>query len=262
MGNLLDLVRDLSHGLRPPADADLRSFEQTLADLIVSADGLSDGDVKRLLQDVGLGLEGKLRALTEGSGGTEGVRRLAQADLKAALLRLAAALNDPGRIGEVGDADLLETLRGRVGEALRHLEHLQLLNLPARDDPNAHLFLQLPLLFGQERTTADLRAFYAERDGRRQIDPENVRVVLRLDLTHLGRVGVDLRVANRIVDCRIDVDGEAQRALFSEAGEDLKAGLERCGYAVRKVACEVRPPAPEEGAPEERRSKIGLDVRA
>ncbi|MBI2950981.1 flagellar hook-length control protein FliK [bacterium] len=261
IGNLLDLIRGLSPGLRSPAEANLRALEETLSALLMSAEGLDAGDLRRLIDDLGLGLEGKLRALTERPPDSQDLQRLSQTDLKAALLRLRAALNDPARIG-ADDTALLETLRGRADEALRHLEHLQLLNLPAQRDPAPHLLLQIPLLFGQERTSADLRVFYAEKEGRRQIDPENARLLLGLDLAHLGRVEVDLRVTNRTVDCRIDVEGEAQRDLFSEAQGDLRAGLEGCGYAVRRVACEVRPPAPDEGAPKEGQAKIGLDVRA
>lgn len=268
IGNLLDLIRSLSPGLRPPAETELRALEETLSALLVSAEGLDAGDLRRLIDDLGLGLEGKLRALTEHPPEPLNPQGLSQTDLKAALLRLRAALSDPARIGaddaadRRSDAALIETLRGRVDEALHRLEHLQLLNLPAQRDPAPHLLLQIPLLFGQERTSADLRVFYAEKEGRRQIDPENARLLLGLDLAHLGRVEVDLRVTNRTADCRIGVEGEAQRDLFSEAQEDLRAGLEGCGYAVRRIACEVRPPAPEEGAPEEGRTKIGLDVRA
>ena len=122
--------------------------------------------------------------------------------------------------------------------------------------------LQLPLLFGQERTTAELRVFYEARDGQRRIDPENARIALRLDLVHLGRVEIDLRVVSRIVDCRIAVDGAAQQTLFNEAQETLKAGLEGVGYRVRKVACEVRAETEDADAPEGRQTRIGLDVRA
>lgn len=260
LGDLLDLIRTLSRGLRPPAEADLRALEGALAGLLADAEGLSSEDLRRLLSDVGLGLEGKLKALMERPEG--GLGRLSQTDLKASLLRLQAALKDPARGGDADDAALLETLRGRVGETLHHLEHLQVLNLPAQNDPTPHLFLQVPLLFGQERTSADLRVFYARKEGQRHIDPENVRLFLSLDLAHLGRVEVDLRVVNRIVDCRIDVDGEAQRGLFGEAQGDLKTGLEGCGYTVRKIACEVRTPAPDASAQEEGQAKIGLDVRA
>jgi hypothetical protein len=259
LGNLLDLIRGLSPGLRSPAEAELRALEEALSALLTSAEGLDAGDLRRLFDDLGLGLEGKLRALTERPPDPQGLQRLSQTDLKAILLRLRAALSDPDRTGDVA---LIETLRGRADEALHRLEHLQLLNLPAQRDPAPHLLLQIPLLFGQERTSADLRVFYAEKEGRRQIDPENTRLLLGLDLTHLGRVEVDLRVTNRTVDCRIDVEGEAQRDLFSEAQGDLRAGLEGCGYAVRRIACEVRPPPPEASAPEEGRTRIGLDVRA
>jgi hypothetical protein len=257
---LLDLIRNLSRALRPPAEAGLRPLEETLTSLLMN--GLSAEDIRRLLNDLGLGLEGKLKALAERPEASEELQRLSQTDLKAALLRLLAALNDPARIGDADEAALLETLRGRANEALRHVEGLQIFNLPAQGDPDAHLFLQIPLLFGQEKTSADLRVFYAEKEGRRRIDPENVRLVLALDLAHLGRVEVDLRVASRVVDCRIDVDGEAQQALFSAAQGDLKAGLEGCGYTVRKVACEVRRETPEAGGPEKGQPRIGLDVRA
>jgi len=257
IGGLLDLIRDLAPGLRAPAEADARALERTLTDLLVSGEGVSEADLRRLTQDGGLGLEGKLKALMGKAGGEEGLARLAQTDLKAALLRLEAALSDPGQGGVAG-----ETLRGRVGEALRHLEGIQIHNLPARDDPNAYLLLHLPLLFGQERTPAELRVFYEARNGQRRIDPENTRIALRLDLAHLGRVEIDLRVVSRIVDCRIAVDGAAQLALFDGERETLKAGLEGIGYSVRKVACEVRAEAERADVPEERQARIGLDVRA
>ena len=257
IGSLLDLIRDLSPGLRDAAEADARALELALTGLMVGGEEISEADLRRLLRDGGLGLEGKLMALAEGAVEKEALQRLTQTDLTAALLRLAAALNDPGRGGDADGA-----LRGRTGDALRYLEHLQIVNLPARDDPNAHLLLQFPLLFGQERTTAELRIFYSAREGRRRIDPENVRVALRLDLAHLGGVEVDLRVVAQVVDCRIEVDGAAQQALFNGEQEALRAGLEGAGYRVRKVACEVRPETERADASGGGQARIGLDVRA
>ena len=263
LGNLLDLIRGLYRGTGSSVDSEMKSFEKTLVDLFVGAEMISGGELRRMVQNLGLGMEGKLRMMTEKPESTGTLQHLFQTDMKAALLRLGAILSDPKHIGglDAGDAALLETLKGRVGQALGHIEHLQLLNLPARD-PDPHLYLQLPVRFGEEGTTVDLRVFYSEQEGQRKIDPENVRLVMRLDLTHLGKVEVDLRIANRIVDCRIDVDDEAQRALFNAGSDDLKAGLEGSGYQVRKLGCEVRPAQSEEGGSEEGGTKIGLDVRA
>jgi hypothetical protein len=264
LGGLLDMIRGLARDTKVPISADIREFERSLTDLLTSAEGLSEGDVRRMVRNLGLSLEGRLRALAEGAGSADDLADLTRGDLKAALLRLEAALRDPGRLAgsEAGERDLLAALGDRVGGAIRGLEHLQILNLPARHDPNPLLCLPIPLLFGGERVNGELRLFGEGRGAEGRIDPDHVRLVLRLDLAHLGPVTVDLRIEGRSVACRIGVAGEAQRKLFQEGQEGLKAGLSECGYTVGRIACEIGPEPESETGPAQEAAKIGLDVRA
>lgn len=258
LGGLVEGLAAFMRALRLPtrAEVDLADLAGRLRAAIPEAGVLTGDSLRRLLDELGLDLEGKLAAWV--ASGREGVPDGLDRTLKLALLRLMSSL-------QAHDPDLLDTesrramgaLQERIGETLRFLDTLQASNLPSA--ARESLSLQIPLLFNGQMTTADLRIFYREEGGRRRIDPDNVRVSLSLDLTGLGPLRIDLSAVDRRAVCRIHAADEGRAAFLQGAADELKAGLERCGYAVSDITCRILEDA--EGDDTRGVPTVGLDLR-
>jgi len=258
LGGLVEGLAAFVRALRLPvrSDVDLASLVDRLRAVIPEAGALTGDALRRLLNDLGLDLEGKLAAWM--AAGREGLPDGVDHTLKLALLRLMSSLQAPGADllhGESGRT--MGALQERIGETLRLLDTLQASNLPS--PTRECLSLQIPLLFDGQVTTADLRIFYREEGGRRHIDPDHVRVSLSLDLTGLGPLRIDLSAVGRRAVCRIHAADEGRAAFLQDVADDLRTGLERCGYAVSDIACRVLQES--EGDDTGRPPAVGLDLR-
>ena len=95
------------------------------------------------------------------------------------MLRLLAQLE-----GLDGADGQVQTLLGRVRDTLQSLDTMQAVNVPTEN--RDALMLQLPFMMDGQPTTADLQLFYQKR-GDGQIDPDNLRFTLAVDLSGLGK---------------------------------------------------------------------------
>jgi hypothetical protein len=183
--------------------------------------------------------------------GQDGLPEDVKDSLRGSLLRLLAQLE--GLDGENGQVQML---LGRVRDTLQTLDTMQAVNVPTEN--RDALVLQLPFMMDGQPTTADLQLYYQKR-GDGQIDPNNLRFTLALDLSGLGPVRFELTAVNKRASLRIYAADET-RAKFLE-GElgDLQAGLENCGYAIADIACRVADA--RDDLPLDRPPTVGVDFR-
>jgi len=91
----------------------------------------------------------------------------------------------------------------------RLTDHLRLLN-----NINQFAYMQIPVIIGEERKTAELYMF--KRKGGKRADPENVNILLALDLENMGRWEALINFRNKDVSIQMEVRGEDEKNHFSE----------------------------------------------
>lgn len=89
----------------------------------------------------------------------------------------------------------------------RLTNHVRLLN-----NIDQFVYLQLPVLIGDERKTAELYMF--KKKGGKRADPDNVNILLALDLENLGRWEGLINFRNRNVSVQMEVRGVAEKEFF------------------------------------------------
>jgi hypothetical protein len=246
-GDLTGLLRGLR--LRQNTELNLASLADQLADALPEGGQLTAETLRKLVGDLGVDLEGRLAQwLLQGQ---DGLPEDVKDSLRGSLLRLLAQLE--GLDGENGQVQML---LGRVRDTLQTLDTMQAVNVPTEN--RDALVLQLPFMMDGQPTTADLQLYYQKR-GDGQIDPNNLRFTLALDLSGLGPVRFELTAVNKRASLRIYAADET-RAKFLE-GElgDLQAGLENCGYAIADIACRVADA--RDDLPLDRPPTVGVDFR-
>ncbi|MFT5366675.1 MAG: hypothetical protein ACI8V2_001624 [Candidatus Latescibacterota bacterium] len=246
-GDLTGLLRGLR--LRQNTELNLASLADQLADALPEGGQLTAEALRKLVGDLGVDLEGRLAQwLLQGQ---DGLPEDVKDSLRGSLLRLLAQLE--GLDGENGQVQML---LGRVRDTLQTLDTMQAVNVPTEN--RDALVLQLPFMMDGQPTTADLQLYYQKR-GDGQIDPNNLRFTLALDLSGLGPVRFELTAVNKRASLRIYAADET-RAKFLE-GElgDLQAGLENCGYAIADIACRVADA--RDDLPLDRPPTVGVDFR-
>ena len=97
-------------------------------------------------------------------------------------------------------------------------------------------YMQLPVIIGQERKTAELYLF-RRKGGGKKIDPDNVNILLALDLEYLGHWEALLNIRNKDVSVRMEVPGAAEKDYFNRNTVLLHKMLEEAGF--RLVSTDV-----------------------
>lgn len=151
------------------------------------------------------------------------------------------------------DDVLVPSLRNAVEAAVRALDTLRLAASPG--EAREELVLQLPLAFGDERATADLRI--RSQEGGSGGDPRTTSITIRISLSQLGDVSVTLSIRGSRATCRITApDGERSQWL-NQAARELEDGLRAVDLHVGRVV--VRTAAIDaETAP----TRVGIDLKA
>lgn len=195
-------------------------------------DALARG-LREMLLQVGRSTENRVLRMQEGP--------LPVADLRTALLRLAASSGDRGmRHGADGLASLLE------GQQLLNQASLAAHGHQA----NVPLYFALPLAFdglpGIVETHLWLRQNAAAEDadeetGEETNEDEVLRVTLRLTPPKLGRVQVDLiGLLSGTLSCRLGAEKAASYRLLSKYTGSLAEALAAAGWDTCDVTCRVQ----------------------
>ena len=113
----------------------------------------------------------------------------------------------------------------------RLIDHVRLLN-----NIDQFVYLQLPVQIGEERKTAELYLF--KKKGGKKLDPENVNILLALDLENMGHWEGLINFRNKDVSVRMEVAGPAQKDYFSEKTVLLHNLLDEAGF--RLVSTDIK----------------------
>ena len=150
-----------------------------------------------------------------GKGDTDAGARLKEAreELYARLALIEEAIS---RAAPAGRAEV-------HGQAQRLMEHVRLLN-----SIDQFAYMQLPVQFGEERKTAELYLF--KRRGNSKPDPENVNILLALDLEQMGHWESLVNIRKKDVSIQMEVRGEREKEHFSENTVMLHEMLAEAGF--------------------------------
>jgi len=103
------------------------------------------------------------------------------------------------------------------------MEHVKVLN-----SIETFAYMQLPVKLGDERKSADLYIF--KRKGGRKPDPENVNILLSLELENMGHWESLINIKNKDVSLRMEVGGEMEMQHFSDNTVLLHDMLGQVGF--------------------------------
>ena len=103
------------------------------------------------------------------------------------------------------------------------MDHVRLLN-----NIGQFVYMQLPVKMGEENKTAELYLF--KRKGGRKPDPENVNILLAIDLENMGRWEALLNIKGRDISIQMEVRGAEEKEFFSENTVLLHNILDEAGF--------------------------------
>ena len=260
--NLRGVLAAVSDALEsaPPAEDDpagrdvqqlVERAAQQLSRRIVSAEGddrsrLVDS-LQRLFKDQGTSLESWLARVLAGEADLAEL----EGDFRVLLGRLAEAARSAGSLShELPELrQNLALLREAVPELADGLLAQQFRNA-AEPSAGAERWLsfQLPLAdqLGERPRTAELRIGRNPAGG---IDPDRVRLVLRLELERLRTVEVRLQIVGKQATCGLASDCEGTLPVLKEHFGSLLQALEGLGYVVARPTFSLLGEGGEPSAP-------------
>jgi len=103
------------------------------------------------------------------------------------------------------------------------MDHVRLLN-----SIEQFVYMQLPVQLSEERKTADLYVF--KRKGGKRADPENVNILLAIDLENMGHWESLVNIKNKDVSIQMEVRGEAEKDHFNSSTVLLHNMLDEAGF--------------------------------
>jgi len=95
-----------------------------------------------------------------------------------------------------------------IEQTQKVMEHVRILN-----NIDQFVYMQLPVTLGDERKSAELYLF--KKKGGKRVDPDNVNILLAIDLQHMGHWEALLNIRNREVSVKMDVPGVSEKDFFS-----------------------------------------------
>ena len=130
--------------------------------------------------------------------------------------RLALFEEAVSRAAQPEKAMMLEQTR-------RLMDQVRLLN-----NINQFAYMQIPVQMGDEKKTAELYVF--KKKGSKRLDPENVNILLALDLENMGHWEGLISFRKRDVSVKMQVRGGEEKAYFSENTVMLHELLAEAGF--------------------------------
>ena len=105
------------------------------------------------------------------------------------------------------------------------MDHLRLLN-----GLDQFVCVQVPVQLEDRNANAELYIFKRKKNGRPQIDPENVKILLALDLTHMGKLETMIEILGRDVALRFEVENDDVARELRYNSARIHKLLEEAGY--------------------------------
>ena len=206
------VIAELLSGLREFQNTPVQALER-FSDMLLRAasdsTSLSSGDVDKLA-----GLFEQLFTRVDKADRDVGQRlRSAKEELFARLVLLEETIS---RSSPPAKAEILEHTR-------RLIDHVRLLN-----NIEQFAYLQLPVQIHDQRKTAELYVF--KKKGAKRVDPENVNILLALDLENMGHWEGLINFRNKDVSIRMEVSGATEKEYFSENTVLLHEMLAEVGF--------------------------------
>ncbi len=199
-------------------------------------------DLRRLVELVGRSLENKLLS-TDAARAVERDPRAVLGRLEVALERLvrspSTAEHDPAL------AEQAQRLLSAVTAARSALEGQQLLNAVAPRTPLPHFaYVEVPVIVDGRQTQAQLKVLRGSGRSGEPLDPDNLRVALRLDTYTLGTVTALVEMRQGILNVEFSLDSPESEAVVDERLPELLSALQDGGLVVARLQTDVR----QEGA--------------
>jgi hypothetical protein len=139
--------------------------------------------------------------------------RQAREELFARLAMLEEAISSSA---QQRGADLLS-------QTHRLIDHVRTLN-----NIEQFVYMQMPVLVNDKQKSAELYIF--KRKGRRQVDPDNVNILMAIDLEFMGRWEALLNIKGKAVTLNMEVRGEREKEHFNENTVMLHRLLDEDGF--------------------------------
>jgi hypothetical protein len=191
----------------PPA---LEHFSNMLYRVAAESADISGGDTAKLAA-----LLDKLFTKIEKSDGNDGERlRASKEELFARLTMLEEAIS---RAAPKARAEMLE-------QTQKLIDHVRLLN-----SIEQFVYMQLPVSTASGNKSAEVYIF-KRKGGKGRIDPDNVNILLAIDLEHMGHWEGLVNIRKKDVSIRMQVPGEEQKAFFSANTVMLHELLSEAGF--------------------------------
>ena len=103
------------------------------------------------------------------------------------------------------------------------MDHVRLIN-----SIEQFVYMQLPVQLSEEKKSADLYVF--KRKGRKNSDPDNVNILLAIDLEFMGHWEALVNIKNKDVSIQMEVPGEAEKDHFNSNTVLLHNMLDEAGF--------------------------------
>jgi len=103
------------------------------------------------------------------------------------------------------------------------MEHVRMLN-----SIEQFAYMQLPVQLSDERKAADLYIF--KRKGGKRADPDNVNILLAIDLENMGHWEALINIKSKDVSIQMEVPGEAEKEHFNANTVLLHELLDEAGF--------------------------------
>ena len=205
---IAELLSQIPEFQGTPAPA-LERFSNMLLKVAGDNRNVPNNDVEKLTD-----LVNKLFTRIEKNDNDAGLRlKSAKEELFA---RLALIEEMISRAGSSTKTPMLEQTR-------RLMDHVRVLN-----NIDQFGYMQIPVQIGEERRTAELYLF--KKKAGKRLDPENVNILLALDLENMGHWEGLINFRNKDVSIKMEVPGPEEKEYFSENTVLLHELLASAGF--------------------------------
>jgi hypothetical protein len=203
----------------------LSNSEHKLLETIVANDtddwSVSVGDrlakeIKQIIQSLGLQYEADLQSAVK----AKTMKDASFDELKPLLLKVLQEFSSNSVVKEA------------VEPIIHRLTAQQLLS--QEHGPIQHIFLQIPLRFGEQLTDVTVQ-WHGKKRENGQIDPNYCRILFYLQLQFLKETIIDVHIQNRVVNISIMTEMMGLEPLITAMQPILKENLEKLRYKLSAV---------------------------